>query len=113
MQDNPITNQHLDHLESLFVRYGAVPTELNSRNRALLGERQIYARNGRYYRAGIAVFEGSSFLIISTTDNEKFASVGIMEDIDALPLDLDQDRMEKAVRYALGVEPYPEQYPDY
>ena len=74
MQDNPITNQHLDHLESLFVRYGAVPTELNSRNRALLGERQIYERNGRYYR---------------------------------------QDRMEKAVRYALGVEPYPEQYPDY
>ena len=36
-----------------------------------------------------------------------------MEDVDVLPLDLEPERIEKAVRYAFGIEPYPEKYPDY
>ena len=35
-----------------------------------------------------------------------------MEDIDLIPAGAERARMERAVRYAFGVEPYPEKYPE-
>jgi len=36
-----------------------------------------------------------------------------MEDVNAIPGTLDDERLEKEVRYALDIEPYPEDYPDW
>ena len=104
--------EKLRQIEALFVRYGAVPTDLDASNRERFGDRVIYELGGSYFRAGTALFDGQPFLILSSIDRQKFASLGMMEDIDALPADCGEERMEKAVRYALGVEPYPVVYPE-
>ena len=101
----------LQKAEALFIKYGAVPTPLNVENRMRFGERVIYERDGCYIRAGAALFDGQPFLILSSIDRQKFAELGLLEDVDALPLDCPEERLEKAVRYALGVEAYPEVYP--
>ena len=74
---------------------------------------KIFFRNGSFFRAGTAEFDGKEFLLLSNIDDPKFAALGIMEDVDVLSLDLEPERIEKAVRYAFGIEPYPEKYPDY
>lgn len=95
-------------LERYFEKYGAVPTELDG----FSGEGRVYALDGNYYRAGTAFFEGKEFLLISCIDQEKYAALGIMEDIDVLPIDTSEEKLDKAVRYAFGIEPYPEKYPE-
>lgn len=100
--------EQLRHLETCFEKYGAVPTELDR----FSGEGIVYALDGNYYRAGTAVFEGKEFLLISCIDQEKYAALGMMEDIDILPIDTTEERLDKAVRYAFGIEPYPEKYPE-
>ncbi len=102
----------LAFLESLFVRYGAVPTDLDRENREKFGLRTVYSRKGNYYRTGTAEFDSIPFLLLSVTDNVRYADLGILEDVDALPLDADDVRLEKAVRYAFGIEPYPDKYPE-
>ena len=104
--------EKLKKLEELFARYGAVPTQLDEENRTRFGDRVIYELGGTFFRAGTAEFDGRPFLILSSIDKKKFAEVGMLDDIDALPADCGEERMEKAVRYALGVEPYPEVYPE-
>ena len=101
----------LQKVEALFVQYGAVPTQLDEENKIRFGDRVIYERDGCYIRAGAAVFDGQPFLILSSIDRQKYAELGLLEDVDALPLDCSEERLEQAVRYALGVEPYPEVYP--
>ena len=95
-------------LEAIFEKYGAVQTELDQ----FSGEGKVYAMDDSYYRAGTAIFEGKEFLLISCIDQEKYAALGIMEDIDVLPIDTPEERLDKAVRYAFGIEPYPEKYPE-
>ncbi len=102
----------LEQLETLFVKYGASPTELNQENIGINRERTVYSLGGCFFRAGSARFDGKTFLLISSIDKVKYAELGIMEDIDILPLESGSERLEKAVRYALGVEPYPEKYPE-
>lgn len=99
--------EKLRKIEALFVKYGARPTDLGCG----FGERTIYACGGNYFRTGVAEFDGQPFLLISGIDREKYAELGILEDLDILPADAGETRMEKAVRYALGIEPYPEKYP--
>ncbi len=103
-------NEKREALEALFRRFGAVPTELDPENREFYGV--IYAYGGAYYRAGTAAFDGRDFLVISCIDKQKFAALGLLEDIDVLPADCSEERLEKAVRYAFGLEPYPERYPE-
>ena len=112
MNRGETVEEKLKKLEELFARYGAAPTELDEENRARFGDRAIYELGGTFFRAGTAEFDGRPFLILSSIDKRKFAEVGILDDIDALPADCGEERMEKAVRYALGVEPYPEVYPE-
>lgn len=102
----------LQTLECLFVRYGALPTDLDRENREHFGDRIIYSCGGSYFRAGTARFDGQDYLVISSIDMQKYARLGVLEDIDVLPMDCPEERLEKAVRYALGVEPYPEIYPE-
>ena len=104
--------EKLQKIEALFLRYGASPTELDEENRTRFGDRTIYECAGSYFRAGTASFDGQDFLVISCIDKRKFAALGILEDVDVLPADCGEERMEKAVRYALGVEAYPAVYPE-
>ncbi len=103
--------EKLQKIEALFVKYGAVPTSLDEANRVRFGDRVIFERSGCYIRAGVAAFDGQPFLTLSSIDQLKFAELGMLEDVDALPVDCPDERLEQAVRYVLGVEPYPEVYP--
>ena len=103
--------EKLRQMEALFARFGAAPTELDEENRARFGDRVIYELGGSYFRASTAVFDGQTFLVISSINKQRLAELGMLEDIDVLPADCSEDRMEKAVRYALGAESYPEIYP--
>ena len=109
---NQQLNEKMDFVERCFVKYGAVPQDINH-NRERLGQRRTYLYKGSFYRVDTAEFDGEPFLIINCIDDPRFASVGLMEDVNAIPGTLDDDRLEKEVRYALDIEPYPEDYPDW
>ena len=53
-------------------------------------------------------FEEGTAIVITATDNAKFAGLGLEDNIAGFRADLDEARMEQEVRYALGIDPYPE-----
>ena len=87
--------------ESILAELGAVPADINARNRRLLGQRQSYLHNGTYYRIDHAEFDGAPFIILSCADSEKLAAIGLMEDVEAVPLDADPDEIRRVLRGAL------------
>ena len=105
-------SEKMEYVESLFEKYGCTPLDINEKNRAKFGERVIYKRYDMYYRTGCMAFEdtGEIFLVISCTDEEKYAKVGVMEDVAAFKADESDEQIEREVRYALGIEPYPDGY---
>ena len=104
--------QKLQYVESVFEKYGAKPLDLNEKNREKFGDRRAFLYEGNYFRTGTMEFDANEdpFIVISCIDNEKFANVGVMEDIDAFAAGLGEQDIEKQVRYAFGIEPYPEEY---
>ena len=48
--------------------------------------------------------------MLSSTDEKKYADIGLLEDIDAFSAGMSDEQLEKQVRYVLGIEPYPEDY---
>ena len=100
-------------MEQLFTKYGAVPLDINKTNRERSGQRITYQYKGEYYRAGIIGFDEKPFLVIEWTDNDDYAAAGSMEDVEPFPYDLPNWKIEKEVRFAFEIEPYPETYPDY
>ena len=105
--------QQMKKVEQIFVRYGAEPQDINRHNREVLGLRQEYLYRGNYYRVDHAAFDGIPYLIINQIDNPRYAAAGVMEDVEAIPITLTDEQLEKEVRYALGIEPYPEDYPQW
>lgn len=105
--------EQMERVERFFLQYGAVPQQINERNRELFGQRQTFLYQENYYRVDQAEFDGTPFLIIDCIDDPKYAGVGVMEDVGALPVSLTEEQLEKEVRYALGIEPYPENYPEW
>ena len=97
-EQRALAEERMDYVERCFERIGAVPQDINRKNREMLGQRQEYLYNGSYYRVDVAEFDGVPFLIIDRIDDEKFAAVGIMEDVEALPLTLSDAELEAAVR---------------
>ncbi len=104
--------KRMDFVESMFVKYGAQPLEINEKQREKFGQRRIYKHEDSYYRVDHMQFQDDEtpFIVISCTDDEKYASVGMLDDIDAIEADCTDEEIGKSVRYALGVEPYPEDY---
>ncbi len=102
--------KRMDFVESVFEKYGAQPLDLNEKNREKFGQRRIYKKDDSYFRVDHMEFqEGEKpFIVLSCTDDEKYASVGMLDDIDALEADISDEEMEIAVRRAFGIEPYPE-----
>lgn len=104
--------RQMEKVEGFFVKYGAVPQDINQRNRSVLGQRQSYLYKGNYYRVDHAEFDGVPCLVINCIDDPSFAAVGFMEDVDAIPVTLDDENLEKEVRYAMEIEPDPGSDPD-
>ena len=90
--------------ESALEKYGAVPTDINRRNREALGQRQTYQHGNTYYRVDQAVFDGKSFVIISCIDIEKYAKIGLMEDVEAIPAEASEAEIRRAVRRVMSLE---------
>ena len=101
----------METTEALFEKYGAEPLDINQRNREMFGQRRTYMYGGNYYRVDHAVFDGVPFMIFHSIDDPRYAAVGVMEDVEALPLTLTDEELDKEVRYLFGLEPYPENYP--
>ena len=99
-------------LESLLARYGAVPTDLDRKNRERYDDSVIHEYDNSFYWVGTAGYDGQEFLVLSCIDKRKYAELGLLEDMDVLAADSSDEQLEKSVRYALGVEPYPERYPE-
>ena len=111
-QEQPVRlRQMMETAEALFEKYGAEPLDINRRNREMLGQRRTYLYSGNYYRVDHAVFDGIPFMIFHCIDDPRYAAVGVMEDVEALPLTLTDEELDKEVRYLFGLEPYPENYP--
>ena len=99
-----VPEETLRMAEGILERCGAVPTDLNERNRELLGQRTTYRYGDAYYRIDQAEFDGKSFVILGCADNERFADIGLMEDVEAMPPDLPEQEMEKILRGAMEAE---------
>ena len=100
----------LEYIESVFEKYGAKP--VSDQEKADDSLRQMYLYNGNYYRVGKMPMEdeSESYIVFSSIDNEKYAKVGLLEDIDAVPFSTPEAELEKLVRYIFGIEPYPDDY---
>ena len=100
-----LQDEKLEFIESVFEKYGAKPVQGN-------GGRRMFIYKGDYFRAGKLSDDGDgeAYLVISSTDNEKYAKVGLLEDIEAVPFYTTDAELEKLVRYIFGIEPYPEDY---
>ena len=95
-------------VEALFVKYGAEPLDINQRNRERFGQRQTFLYKGDYFRVDQAKFDNIPFILIDCIDDPSYAAVGVMEDVDALPVNLSDEQLDKEVRCTLGIEPYPD-----
>ena len=104
--------QALNYVEEMFRKYGAEPAD-DASKAELLGLRRSYVRGGIYYRAESADFKEGQIIIITATDNPEYAKVGIQDNIAGFPADFPEEKIEKEVRFAFDIEPYPENYPDY
>ena len=104
--------QRLEFVEALFTKYGAEPLDIDESNREKFGQRRLFKYNDSFYRVDEMKFEEDDkpFIILSCTDDEKYANIGLLEDIDALDFGDSDEKLEKAIRYAFGIEPYPDDY---
>ena len=106
-------DQRLRFVEQLFESYGAVPLDINQANRNRLGQRITYLYNNEYFRVDCICFGEKPFIVIEWTDDSSDAAAGSMEDVKPFPYDFPDWIIEKEVRFACEIEPYPETYPDY
>ncbi len=94
----------LEFLEDVFLRLGAVETNIVCQGDE--SGRKVFLKGEKYYKAGTLKFPDSEelYLVISCTDQEKYASLGIMDDVDAFPPNLTEYELEEKVRFAFGID---------
>ena len=108
------TEQVLDYIEQLLQKYGAVPNpDEDEKMREALELRPTFLRGGIYYRVESAAFEEGDIIIITATENPEHARVGAQDNIAGFSASLPEEKLEKEVRFALEIEPYPATYPNY
>jgi hypothetical protein len=93
--------QRMQFAESIFMSLGAECLEINEKNREKFGQRKIYKYNSKYYRVGRLEFEEEDekpFIVLSCTDNEKYAEIGLLEDVDAFEADLSDKSVESKIK---------------
>ena len=98
-------------VESLFEKNGAIQEDINEKNREKYGQRRTFFYEGKYYRVDFLKFDEDTqpYMSISCTDEEKFAKIGLMEDVEALSFDMTDEELDTQVRRVFGIEPYPEE----
>ncbi|HAF26652.1 MAG TPA: hypothetical protein DCG85_04975 [Lachnospiraceae bacterium] len=101
-------------LEEFFEKYNAVRRpDLNTTFKEEIGLRDTFELSGEYYRADIVEIDGVEYITIGGTDDEKYANVGVTDDLAIFPISYPDEKIEKEVRFLFGIEPYPETYPEY
>ena len=95
----------LQFVESLLVKLGGKPLEINAKNREKFNQRVTFLLDDHYYRVERMEFEDSDklYVVLSCTDNEKYADIGLMDDIEAFSFDLPDEEVEKELKNALGL----------
>jgi len=93
-------------METLFVKNGAAPLDINEKNREKFGQRRTFKFGDKYFRVDEAKFEedNRAYMVISCTDDEKYAQIGVMDDIDALSFDMTDEELDRRVRLAFDLE---------
>ena len=81
-----------------------MPLNIN-RNREKLQQRRTWQYGGGFYRISHLEMNGEAFVTISTCDTAEYAAIGLMEEIEAIPLDTSAERMRQMIRCALDAEP--------
>ncbi|MEE3467418.1 MAG: hypothetical protein VZQ83_03155 [Eubacterium sp.] len=98
---------NVERFEKAMEEHGAVlRSDLDSENIEKFELRPIYEYKGNYYRVGTLVFEGESdpYIVINAIDNERFAQIGVMEEIEAYPYDIPEERVREVVAEVLEAE---------
>lgn len=100
------TEDTLRYVEKLFLKYGArrVPEE----GEQLFHLRGTYCREGIYYRAESDEFEEGTAIVLTASDNPEYARLGLGDNIAGFRADLPEAAIEQEIRYALGIDPYPD-----
>ena len=80
--------------------------DLDEKNIDKYNLRSIYEYNGNYYRIGTLSFEEEKdpYIVVNAIDSEKFAKIGVMEEIEAYPYDMPEDRIKEVVAESLQAE---------
>ncbi len=108
--ENPETSSawlelQMRRAEKVLERLGAVPLDINRHNRDLLGQRVTYLLGTHYCRIDHAELDGKPYLMLNAIEETKFAEIGLMEDIDAVPAEADDETLEREFRAALELPP--------
>ena len=99
--------EKMDYFEKVFEDNGAVRMEdFNEKNIEEFEQRHIYKYNDYYYRVDKIRFDTESepYIIVSGIDNEKFARIGILEELEAYPYDIPNERIEEVVPEIFATE---------
>ena len=113
---NSNTEKKLEYVEEMFRKYGAVPAETDPSELEKmkdLGLRLSYVRDGLYYRVELDSFAEGEVITITAAENPAYARLGLGDNIAGFRVGLPEEKIEREVRFAFGLEPYPETYPDY
>ncbi len=103
MYSEEIIENKLKFVESVFEKCGARPLDINTKNREKYGQRVIYLYKNSYYRTDHLKFDDDerNYIVISCTNEEKLANLGLLDDIEAFPFDIEEDELEKEIRKTL------------
>ena len=107
MREN--TEHMLKYVEALFLKYGA--ERVSEEGEKLFHLRGTYVLNGIYYRAEADDFEEGTAIVLTASDNPEYARLGLGDNIAGFREDLSEDAVEQEIRYALGIDPYPDDAP--
>ena len=97
----------MDRFEEIMVELGAEKKdEYNKKNIEDFDQRSVYQKGNNYYRIDHVQFEtdGLPYIIVSAIDKDAFARVGIMEEIEAFPYDIPDERIREVVKEIFETE---------
>ena len=99
--DQQELEQKMQYAERVLEELGAVPQDINQKNRKVLDQRVTYLLGNNYYRIAWEEFDGKPYIILNAIDNEKFADIGLMEDIQAISANGSRETIRRKIREAV------------
>lgn len=74
-----------------------------------ISTRPVFEYNGHFYRVDEVCFSNKPFIVIECGTYDELMN-NIMEDANPFPYDLSEEELLNAVKYSLGIVPYPKCY---